>query len=116
MAVSSLRATEASMFRSIPPERIGVQGEYDYNGLAKRVNFAIQQQFDESTAQFVRVLQRGAVVVLECKENKVAHAHLVHMASIAMTVEGTAGVEVNGSTIFPPYASKVPCFLPLACA
>ena len=116
MAISSPRAAEASVFRSIPPERVGMYGEYDYNGLAKRVNFAIEQQFNESTTQFVRVLQRGAVVVLESKGNKVAYAQLVHMASIAMTVEGTAGVEVNGSTIFPPYASQVPCFLPLACA
>lgn len=116
MAVSSLRAAEASVFRGIPPERVGLQGEYDYNGLAKRVNFDIQQQFDESTTQFVRVLQRGAVVVIESKGGKVAYAHLVHMASIAMAVEGAAGVEVNGGTIFPPYASPVTCLLPLACA
>ncbi len=116
MAVSSLRAAEAPAFRSIPPERIGLQGEYDYNGLAKRVSLSIEQQFDESTTQFVKVLQRGVVVILESKKDKVAYAHLVHMANIAMMVEGAVGVEVNGNTIFPLYSSLATCTLPLACA
>lgn len=116
VTASSRRSTEASLFRSIPPERIGLQGEYDYNGLAKRVRLAIQQHFDESTTQFVNVLQRGGVVVLEGKQSKVAHAHLLQMAGIAMTVEGAVGVEVNGNTVFPPYSSQLVCALPLACA
>jgi len=103
LAVSSLRAAEVSVFRSIPPERVGLQGEYDYNGLAKRVSLSIQQQFDESATQFVRVLQRGAVVVLESKKGKVAYTHLVQMANIGNNGwrSGWSGGP-NGNTVISP--------------
>lgn len=32
------------------------------------------------------------------------------------TVQGGVGVEVNGTTVFPPYSSQLICALPLACA
>lgn len=116
LTASSHQTRAASLFSGIPPERIGLEGEYDYNGLAKRVASAIEQQFNESETQFVRILQRGAVVVLESRESKVAYAHLLQMAGIAMAMDGAVGVEVNATTVFPPYSSQLVCALPLACA
>ncbi|MEO0769482.1 MAG: hypothetical protein AAFY72_08605, partial [Cyanobacteria bacterium J06649_4] len=46
-----------------PPERIGVGGEYDYNGLAKRVAHCFAQSVSEDISQLV-VRQRGCVVIL----------------------------------------------------
>ena len=116
LTASSSQARAASLFSSIPPERIGLKGEYDYDGLAKRVASAIEQQFSERETQHVRVLQRGAVVVLESKEGKVAYADLLQMAGTAMATDGAVGVEVNATTVFPPYSSQLVCALPLACA
>ena len=78
-------------FRESPPERIGIQGEYDYNGLAKRVMHCFQQSVGDEVAQ-LKVRQRGCVVILT---GKVASRHLLNrLVSLANKVEGTAVVEL----------------------
>lgn len=95
---------QTSLFRSIPPERIGLHGEYDHDGLSKRVQIAFQQVFSPHTIRNLRISQRGAVVVVTGSLDK----QLLHqLVSVAMDVEGTVGVEVNGDLIFPSVALSV---------
>jgi hypothetical protein len=78
-------------FRSSPPERIGIRGEYDYNGLAKRVAKCFQQKFGDDVAQ-LKVRQRGCVVILT---GIVSSRRLLNrLVSLANTVEGAALVEL----------------------
>lgn len=77
---------------SIPPERVGIQGEYDHSGLAKRVRLALQQQFGEETIDQFVVSQRGRVVILEGSLNN--QALLERMIGVALSVEGASFVEV----------------------
>jgi hypothetical protein len=42
----STSSTFNSLFSTIPPERVGLSGEYDYSGLAKRVAAAFRQQIE----------------------------------------------------------------------
>lgn len=83
-----------SIFQSIPPERVGLNGDYDHNGLAKRVDLALRQQFDTYEIDQIRVAQRGTVVVLT---GKVAHQRLLkRMMQAVLGVSGAAAVEVTG--------------------
>ncbi|KPQ34024.1 MAG: hypothetical protein HLUCCA11_16505 [Phormidesmis priestleyi Ana] len=86
-------ATDSNLkrFRNSPPERIGVGGEYDYNGLAKRVARCFQQHFGDEVAQ-LKVRQRGCVVILT---GVVSSRRLLNrLVSLANTVEGAALVEL----------------------
>lgn len=78
-------------FRASPPERIGVQGEYDYNGLAKRVKQSFDQAFGDQVSQ-MRVAQRGCVVILT---GVVASRSLLNrLVCLSIKVEGAALVEI----------------------
>jgi len=83
-----------SFFSTIPPERIGLNGEYDHSGLAKRVLKAFQTHFSTHDLEGLRVAQRGKVVILmgSISSTKV----LERLASIAQNVEGAIDVETNG--------------------
>ncbi|MEO1593408.1 MAG: phospholipid-binding protein [Cyanobacteria bacterium J06632_22] len=64
---SSVRAEVSRLplwFRGIPPERVGLNGEYDYYGLAKRVRLHLRETIGWRLMQTLRVSQRGRVVVL----------------------------------------------------
>lgn len=78
-------------FRESPPERIGVQGEYDYNGLAKRVKYSFEQSFGGQVSQ-LRVAQRGCVVILTGIVD--SRSLLNRLVSLAIKVEGAALVEL----------------------
>lgn len=100
----------ATLFHTIPPERMGLQGEYDHQGLAKRVALAFQQQFTATEIGGLRVTQRGAVVVLsgQIPQQKL----LVRLINIAMATAGTADVEVNGTSVgyrLKNYLEVKPC-------
>ncbi len=78
-------------FRCSPPERIGLGGEYDYNGLAKRVAKCFEQSVGNEVAQ-LKIRQRGCVVILT---GVVSSRRLLNrLASLATDVEGTALVEI----------------------
>lgn len=99
-----------TLFHTIPPERMGLQGEYDHQGLAKRVAFAFQQQFTPVELEGLRVTQRGAVVVLAGRipQQKL----LIKLVNIAMATAGTADVEVNGTSVgyrLKTYLEVKPC-------
>ncbi|MGG6295510.1 BON domain-containing protein [Leptolyngbya sp. AN02str] len=99
----SQSSIDRSWFQTIPPERIGLDGKYDHNGLAKRVKLAFNQQFRYGEVCNLKVRQRGAVVVLlgEAPSQKV----LDQLSAVAMAVEGAAGIEFNGVSIVPASTS-----------
>lgn len=86
-----------SLFQTIPPERMGLQGEYDHQGLAKRVSLAFRQNFSATEINGLRVTQRGAVVVL--RGNISNQRLLIKLVNLAMTIAGTADVEINGVSV-----------------
>jgi hypothetical protein len=81
---------------TIPPERVGLNGEYDQSGLAKRVAKAFDEAgFDDH--QTVWIAQTGTTVVLKgkCHDQDL----LNKMVSIAKSVHGAGAVETNQVTI-----------------
>jgi osmotically-inducible protein OsmY len=83
-------ATESA--ETIAPERVGLSGEYDESGLAKRVALAYDRDaalapYSEDT---VWVAQTGTAVVLKGKVP--SQEVLNQMIDIAMTVNGAAEV------------------------
>ncbi len=89
-----------SLFRTIPPERVGLNGEYDHDGLAKRVRVAFQQNFQAEELENLRISQRGAVVVLLGKVT--SQRFLIKLVNVAMNVSGAVDVEVNGICVAEP--------------
>ena len=80
-------------FQTTPPERIGLQGEYDYYGLQKRVEAAFDRHFSPSELELLTVSQRGRVVILQglvCDR-----AMLRTLVELANQVEGTYRVETR---------------------
>ncbi len=78
--------------QSVPPERVGLMGEYDQSGLAKRVAKA----FDDAGLddhQTVWIAQTSATVVLKGKTKD--QATLDKMVAIAKSVEGTKAVDTT---------------------
>jgi hypothetical protein len=78
-------------FKSIPPERVGLNGEYDHNGLAKRVVQEFHQRFSPQYLEQLRVTQRGAVVVLTGRID--SQTTLSQLVDIASNVMGACSVE-----------------------
>lgn len=85
------------LFRTIPPERLGLQGEYDHQGLAKRVTLAFRQNLPPNEISDLQITQRGAVVVL--RGPILSQRLLIKLVTLAMATTGTADVEVNGVSI-----------------
>jgi hypothetical protein len=91
------QSTSISLFQTIPPERIGLSGEYDYSGLAKRVLQLFNQTFEPDEIAKLRVTQRGAVVILLGKIS--SQQLLVRLVRTAMSINGAVDVEVNGVSL-----------------
>lgn len=94
---STLQPLQESLwFRAIPPERVGVLGEYDFYGLAKRVMLQYREVLGSAAITNLTVRQRGSVVILSGQvKGMVTVSQLMHLA---MQVEGTTYVEVRGLT------------------
>ncbi|BAU13577.1 transport-associated protein [Leptolyngbya sp. NIES-3755] len=83
-----------SLLNTIPPERVGLNGEYDHSGLAKRVLQAFQAHFPAQDLAGLRVNQRGKVVILL---GSLRSTELLNqLTSIAINVDGAIDVETNG--------------------
>jgi osmotically-inducible protein OsmY len=84
---------EAAAMAAIPPERVGLNGEYDQSGLAKRVALAFDQDSEVSDIDTVYVAQTGGTVVLK---GKVPNQQILSkLVSIAQNVNGATAVETN---------------------
>jgi hypothetical protein len=82
------------MFKTIPPERVGLNGEYDHSGLAKRVSAAFRKQFSPPALENLRITQRGRVVVLS---GRIPNQQvLTQMVDAALEIMGTFDVETYG--------------------
>ena len=92
--VSDTQTDFPSFFKTIPPERVGLNGEYDHSGLAKRVEQAFRKQFPPHQIDQIRITQRGRVVVLTGQASN--QSLLDHMAEVALTVMGATDVETFG--------------------
>jgi osmotically-inducible protein OsmY len=82
---------------SIPPERMGLNGEYDQSGLAKRVALAFDQDPDLADVDHVYVAQTGSVVVL--KGQAPSQEILNQMIAVALDVNGATNVETDQVTV-----------------
>lgn len=84
----------SQLFAATPPERIGLNGEYDYDGLAKRVALEFSKTFEPDELGNLKIAQRGAVVVLLGKVP--SQEFLMKVVAVVMNVSGAVDVEING--------------------
>ncbi len=82
---------------STPPERVGLNGEYDQSGLAKRVALAFDQDPDLADIDTVYVAQTGSVVVL--KGEAPSQEIVNQMVAVALDVNGATNVETDQVTV-----------------
>ena len=78
---------------TIAPERVGLNGEYDQSGLAKRVALAYDEDPDLADEERLWVAQTGGTVVL--KGQVTDQATLNKMVSVARSVNGCTAVDTN---------------------
>jgi osmotically-inducible protein OsmY len=87
----------AQSAETIPPERMGLNGEYDQSGLAKRVAQAFDNNPDVADIETVYVAQHGSTVVLK---GTVASQEIVSkLVTIAKGVNGATAVETDKVTV-----------------
>jgi osmotically-inducible protein OsmY len=89
----SQQAQPTSSTQTIPPERMGLNGEYDQSGLAKRVAQAFDANPDVADIETVYVAQHGTTVVL--KGTVPSQEIVTRLVTIAKGVKGATGVETN---------------------
>lgn len=88
------RLPKRSFFRTIPPERVGLNGEYDHSGLAKRVKLKLAQVFGLDQVADLAITQRGRVVILT---GKIASPELLDcIVREAIATQGANEVETQG--------------------
>jgi hypothetical protein len=80
-----------SIFDRIPPERVGLNGEYDHSGLAKRVAIAFRGHFDSDVIADLEISQRGCVVILQGYIP--SSQQLNALVDVALGIEGAEFVE-----------------------
>jgi len=82
---------------AVPPERVGINGEYDQSGLAKRVALAFDQDPEIDDINTVYIAQQESTVVLK---GKVPNRELLNkMVNIARRISGATGVDTNQVTV-----------------
>lgn len=86
--------TEAA---TIEPERVGLNGEYDQSGLAKRVALAFDEDSDLADEENLWVAQTGGTVVLKGEVSD--QETLDKMVSIASGVSGATDVQTDQVTV-----------------
>lgn len=89
-ATPQVNVQEAATNNSIPPEKVGLDGNFDESGLAKRVAKALDDA-NISDQVGLWVAQTGSTVVL--KYNPDAEAVLAQAKQVAMTVAGATEVQ-----------------------
>ncbi|MBD0347443.1 MAG: BON domain-containing protein [Coleofasciculus sp. Co-bin14] len=82
---------------TIPPERVGLQGEYDQSGLAKRVALAFDEDPDLNDEERLWVAQTSGTVVLKGQVSD--QATLNKMVSVAKGVNGCTSVDTTQVTV-----------------
>lgn len=88
---ASAAAPAATGTQTIPPERVGLNGEYDQSGLAKRVALAFDEDPDLADEERLWVAQTSTTVVLKGEVSD--QATLNKMVSVAKSVNGATAVD-----------------------
>lgn len=91
------RCITASLLSTIPPERIGLNGNYDHSGLAKRVFAAFEAECGRNDLEGLRVTQRGKVVLL--MGSLPSRKLLERLISVALGQPGAIDVETTGMRV-----------------
>ncbi|MCY7324047.1 MAG: BON domain-containing protein [Phormidesmis sp. CAN_BIN36] len=86
-------SADAPAAEKIPPERVGLNGEYDQSGLAKRVALAFDQDPEVADMDHVYVAQTGGTVVL--KGQAPSQEIVNKLIEIANSVNGASAVDVD---------------------
>jgi osmotically-inducible protein OsmY len=95
--VPQASTTTSTATQAIPPERLGLNGEYDQSGLAKRVALAFDQDTQLDDVNTLWVAQTSSTVVLK---GKVPSQDILNkMISKARSVNGTTDVDTSEVTI-----------------
>lgn len=96
-SLSTLHLPANLTLTAIPPERIGVDGQYDHNGLAKRVVLQLQELFGIDLVKNLRISQRGRVVILmgNLPDGMLAKS----LMEAILSVEGALYVEAQNLSI-----------------
>lgn len=90
-------AQAPAAIESIPPERMGLSGEYDQSGLAKRVALAFDEDPQLDDIETLYVAQTGSTVVLK---GKVPSQEILNrMVTIARSVNGATSVQTDQVTM-----------------
>ncbi len=87
---SNAAVAQVAQAQSIPPEKVGLDGQFDESGLAKRVAKALDDA-NISDDVGLWVAQRGSTVVL--KYNSDAQSILSRAEQVARGVSGASSVE-----------------------
>lgn len=82
---------------AIPAERVGLNGEYDQSGLAKRVAKAFDEDGQIDDVETLWVAQTGGTVVLKGKVP--SQGFLTKATSVASGVSGATSVDASGVEI-----------------
>jgi osmotically-inducible protein OsmY len=81
----------------VAPERMGLNGEYDQSGLAKRVALAFDEDASVTDEERLWVAQTGGSVVLKGEVS--SQAVLDKMVEIASGVSGASDVNIDQVTV-----------------
>lgn len=90
-------AAPAPADTSIPPAKVGLNGEFDESGLAKRVALAFDEDPDLDDIDTLWVAQLSSKVVLKGKVP--SQQALDKMVSVAMGVDGATEVDTSAVTV-----------------
>ncbi|MUH01672.1 phospholipid-binding protein [Scytonema sp. UIC 10036] len=91
------RSATPATTETVPPERVGLNGEYDQSGLAKRVALAFDQDNQLDDIDTLWVAQTGSTVVLKGKVP--SQDILQKMVSVASSVNGATNVDTSQVTV-----------------
>ncbi|MDP5017918.1 MAG: BON domain-containing protein [Dolichospermum sp.] len=92
-ASTQVNPPEDANTQEVPPERMGLNGEYDQNGLAKRVALAFDQDPDLDDIETLWVAQTGSTVVL--KGQVPSEDILDKMVAVAHRVDGSTDIDTT---------------------
>jgi osmotically-inducible protein OsmY len=87
----------AASGESIPAERVGLNGEYDESGLAKRVALAFDENSELTDENELWVAQTSGTVVLKGKVS--SQVALNKMIEVANEVNGATSVDTSQVTV-----------------
>ena len=90
-------ATDPETGGEVAPERMGVNGEYDQSGLAKRVALAFDEDASVTNEERLWVAQTGSSVVLKGEVS--SQEVLDKMVELASGVSGASDVNIEQVTV-----------------